>query len=152
METKARKAAEEIAISCFYQEPLWQEGSPREWIRDDGQWERFLSLCSRLDIPDEMQKRPLQTYSSGEKRKVDVARALSEESDILLLDEPLNFMDIYFREQLERAILASGPTLVFVEHDERFGSRVATRIIDLDQGAGKTGSVSEDVKEKGSAD
>lgn len=41
-----------------------------------------------------------------------------------------------------------GPTLVFVEHDERFGSRVATRIIDLDQGAGKTGSVSEDVKEK----
>ena len=152
LETKARKAAEEIAISCFYQEPLWQEGSPREWIRDDGQWERFLSLCSRLDIPDEMQKRPLQTYSSGEKRKVDVARALSEESDILLLDEPLNFMDIYFREQLERAILASGPTLVFVEHDERFGSRVATRIIDLDQGAGKTGSVSEDVKEKGSAD
>lgn len=111
LETKARKAAEEIAISCFYQEPLWQEGSPREWIRDDGQWERFLSLCSRLDIPDEMQKRPLQTYSSGEKRKVDVARALSEESDILLLDEPLNFMDIYFREQLEKAILASGPPL-----------------------------------------
>ena len=129
LETEARKAAEEIAISCFYQEPLWQEGSPREWIRDDGQWERFLSFCSRLDIPDEMQKRPLQTYSSGEKRKVDVARALSEESDILLLDEPLNFMDIYFREQLEKAILASGPTLVFVEHDERFGSRVATRII-----------------------
>ena len=38
------------------------------------------------------------------------------------------------------------------KHDERFGSCVATRIIDLDQGAGKTGSVSEDVKEKGSAD
>ena len=87
---------------------------------------------------------------------MDVARALSEESDILLLDEPLNFMDIYFREQLEKAILASGPTLVFVEHDERFGSCVATRIIDLDQGAGmkagKTGAVSEDGEEKGSAD
>ena len=95
LETKARKAAEEIAISCFYQEPLWQEGSPREWIRDDGQWERFLSFCSRLDIPDEMQKRSLQTYSSGEKRKVDVARALSEESDILLLDEPLNLSLIH---------------------------------------------------------
>lgn len=136
LETEAGKAAEEIAVSCFYQEPLWQEGSPREWIRDDGQWERFLFLCSRLDIPDEMHKRPLQTYSSGEKRKVDVARALSEESDILLLDEPLNFMDIYFREQLEKAILAFAPTLVFVEHDERFGSRVATRTIDLDQMSG----------------
>ena len=138
-ETKARKAKENTVIAFSYQEPLWQEGCLRDQIPDPGQWERFLFLCSCLDIPEEMRKRPLQTYSSGEKRKVDVARALSQESALLLLDEPLNYMDIYFREQLEKAILEFRPTLVFVEHDERFGTRVATRTIDLDQAAGIPG-------------
>ncbi len=45
---------------------------------------------------------------------------------LLLLDEPLNFMDVYFREQLEKAILSYQPTVVFVEHDEQFGNNIAT--------------------------
>lgn len=41
-------------------------------------------------------------------------------------------MDIYFREQLEKAILQYQPTIIFIEHDEWFGNRVATKIITLD--------------------
>ena len=75
--------------------------------------------------------RPLETYSSGEQKKIDIARALSEPNQILFLDEPLNYMDTYFREQLEAAILACMPTLIFVEHEERFGKNVATRVLEL---------------------
>ena len=132
LESESVKCEADVRRSVSYQEPLWQEGYAREKIEDEAQWERFLMLCSCLDITEEMLKRPIQTYSSGEKKKADVARALSEENSLLLLDEPLNYMDVYFREQLEKAVLALRPTLVFVEHDVRFGSRVATRTINLD--------------------
>jgi len=67
----------------------------------------------------------------GNKKKVDIARALSEENDVIFLDEPLNYMDVYFREQLEKAILEYKPTIVFVEHDVRFGEIVSNKVIEL---------------------
>lgn len=132
LESESRSCSEEIQISFSYQEPLWQDGYAVEKIGEGERREKFLDLCRCLDITEELLKRPLESYSSGEKKKVDVARALSLDNDLILLDEPLNFMDIYFREQLERAVLAYHPTLVFVEHDERFGSRVATRTVNLE--------------------
>lgn len=122
---------EDTTVSASWQEPLWQEGFAKDRITDQNRWARFLELCHCLDITDEMLERPIETYSSGEKSKIDTARALSRESSILLLDEPLNYMDIYFREQLENAILTCRPTLVFVEHDERFGLHVATRTVSI---------------------
>jgi len=47
------------------------------------------------------------------------------------MDEPLNYMDTYFKEQLEKAILEYKPTLVFVEHDEDFGKTISNKIINL---------------------
>lgn len=135
--TPCFKLRDGIYVSVFGQEPLWQSGYAGEYITDQGRWAKFLEICECLDLTAGLLKRPIETYSSGEMGKLDVARALSEESQILLLDEPLNYMDVYFREQLEEAILTIRPTLVFVEHDERFGSRVATRSIDLDQISGQ---------------
>ena len=74
-------------------------------------------------------KRPIDTFSSGEKKKLDLARCICSESHILIMDEPLNYMDVNFREQLTKAILEKNLTLVFVEHDEMFLKEVATRII-----------------------
>ncbi len=48
-------------------------------------------------------------------------------------DEPLDYLDIPSREQLEDVILGHEPTLVFVEHDECFVEQVATRPIALDR-------------------
>ncbi len=126
--------APELKIAISSQEPLWTEGMIHEKFelpRQREQLESLLALCEVFDLPDDFEKRPLQTFSSGELKKVDIARALSEESDILFLDEPLNFMDVYFREQLEKAILDSEPTLVFVEHDSRFGKSVSNKVLEL---------------------
>ncbi|BCN30365.1 ribosomal protection-like ABC-F family protein [Anaeromicropila herbilytica] len=127
---------EGLILSEAYQEPLWNNGFLRERFILEGkfkeeEFERFKHLCKIFDLPDDYIERPLETYSSGEKKKVDIARALAAKNQLLFLDEPLNFMDIYFREQLEKAILEYQPTMVFVEHDIRFGNNIANSIIEL---------------------
>ena len=93
--------------------------------------ERLRELCLCFGLDEEILKRPISTFSSGEKRKIDIASALAKDHQLILLDEPLNYMDVYFREQLEKAILQYRPTMVFVEHDERFGNHVANKVIAL---------------------
>lgn len=120
-----------IKIAQSYQEPLWQEGLIDELIDDREFKYRFFDICKLLDIKVFTKDKPIETYSSGEKRKIDLARALASENDLLLMDEPLNYMDTYFKEQLEKAILEYKPTLVFVEHDESFGKNISNKIINL---------------------
>lgn len=132
--------AENLKIAVSSQEILWNSGfikerfKPKEAIERkerEEQFERFLSFCDMFDMPDAFMDRPIETLSSGERKKIDIARALSEENDILFFDEPLNYMDVYFREQLEKALLEYEPTIVFVEHDSRFGRNVSNRVIEL---------------------
>ena len=120
-----------LKISCSYQEPLWEKGLIDDLIDDLDFKNRFINICKDLDIKSLALDKPIETYSSGEKRKIDIARALATKNELLLLDEPLNYMDSHFREQLENAILTYKPTLVFVEHDEVFGKSIANRIIQL---------------------
>jgi lincosamide and streptogramin A transport system ATP-binding/permease protein len=122
---------EDIKIAQSYQEPLWQNGLIDELIDDRDFKYRFFDICKLLDINVFTPDKPIETYSSGEKRKIDIARALASENDLLLLDEPLNYMDTYFKEQLEKAILEYKPSLVFIEHDEKFGRNVSNKILNL---------------------
>ena len=75
--------------------------------------------------------RDMRLYSDGQKKKMLLAAGLCAEAHLYVWDEPLNFLDIEAREQIENALLAAGPTLVFVEHDRAFTERVATDKLDL---------------------
>jgi lincosamide and streptogramin A transport system ATP-binding/permease protein len=52
-------------------------------------------------------------------------------ASVLLWDEPLNYIDVLAREQIEQSVREWRPTLVFVEHDRRFIQRIATRVIEM---------------------
>ena len=69
--------------------------------------------------------------SQGQRKKIDLARTFVEPVDLLIWDEPLNYMDIDAREAIEDVVLRDRPTLVFVEHDAAFIENVATQVIDL---------------------
>ena len=58
-------------------------------------------------------------------------RSLCQPAHLVLWDEPLNFLDIQSREQLEESLLEIKPTLVFVEHDRYFVESIATEVIEL---------------------
>jgi len=74
------------------------------------------------------------TLSGGLRRRVYLARALVREPDLLLLDEPTNHLDIPSITWLESFILSSKLTVLFVTHDRRLLTRLATRIVELDRG------------------
>ena len=73
----------------------------------------------------------IERMSEGQKKKVLLAKSISEQANLYIWDEPLNYIDILSRIQIEEAILKYQPTLIFVEHDEMFVEKVATKRIEL---------------------
>ncbi|MFF3687821.1 ABC-F family ATP-binding cassette domain-containing protein [Streptomyces sp. NPDC002187] len=63
--------------------------------------------------------RPLRTLSTGQRRRLELARLVGEPIDLLLLDEPTNHLAPALVEELEAALAAYGGTLVVVTHDRR---------------------------------
>lgn len=119
-----------IRMAYASQIPRWDKGSMDELILPE-QKKAFDRACDAFDLPKDMYSRPLETFSSGELRKIDLARALSQPSDVLILDEPLNYMDYMFKLQLRKALVEQMVTLIFVEHDREFGKAVATKTLYL---------------------
>ncbi len=75
--------------------------------------------------------RPLETFSMGERKKVDLCRSFLAPAHLLIWDEPMNYVDLASREDLEEVILREEPTMLFVEHDRRFVERIATDVVAL---------------------
>lgn len=122
---------EGIQITEIFQNPLWTKGKLVNLVNDTTILDNIIEICLCFDLNEDILDRPIETFSSGEKRKLDIARGLATGNQLILLDEPLNYMDVYFREQFEEAIMKSLPTIIFVEHDEMFGNRIANKIIEL---------------------
>ena len=74
---------------------------------------------------------PLEQASEGQKKKALLAKSLCESAHLYVWDEPLNYLDIPAREQLEALILEYSPTLLFTEHDTVFRQRIATQCVQL---------------------
>lgn len=91
----------------------------------------FFTLLRKLGLPREQFEKELSAFSDGQKKKVLLARSLAEAAHLYLWDEPLNFLDLFARMQLEEMLLSSGATLLFVEHDAAFCKKIATGRIEL---------------------
>lgn len=89
------------------------------------------SLLRKLDFSRAQFDCPLEHYSEGQKKKLLIAASLSQQAHLYLWDEPLNFIDVLSRMQIEALITAFEPTLLFVEHDRTFCQRIATRILPM---------------------
>ncbi|MCD4713592.1 MAG: ATP-binding cassette domain-containing protein [Clostridiales bacterium] len=127
-----RTVTDDLILAESKQLPIWQFGQIKEHLNEsDIDADRFKELLKRFDLPDELYERPIESFSSGEQKKIDIARALSTKNHLLILDEPLNYMDIQFRGQLEKAMIDYKPTVVFVEHDEWFGEAVGSKVFEI---------------------
>ena len=87
---------------------------------------RLLTILRKLDFPRELFGRDLASYSDGQKKKVLLAASLCCPAHLYIWDEPLNYIDLPSREQIEQMILQAQPTMLFVEHDAAFVRAVAT--------------------------
>ena len=92
---------------------------------------RLLTILRKLDFPRELFGRDLASYSDGQKKKVLLAVSLCCPAHLYIWDEPLNYIDLPSREQIEQMILQAQPTMLFVEHDAAFVRAVATARVRL---------------------
>jgi iron complex transport system ATP-binding protein len=99
--------------------------------------EAAASALERLELLD-LAERRLGTLSGGEKQRAVVARALAQESPIVLLDEPTAALDIGHQQQalelLDALRAGSGLTLVAAMHDLTLAAQYADRMVLLDAG------------------
>ena len=91
----------------------------------------FLAMLAKLDVPKSQMEKDLSALSAGQKKKVLIARSLCEKAHLHIWDEPMNYIDVISRMQIEQLLLEYQPTILFVEHDQAFCRHVATRIVTL---------------------
>ena len=123
-----------LVISYLPQDTGGLSGSVTDYAEAHGlDRTMFLTFLRKLDFPRAQFEKPMEQFSMGQKKKVLLARSLCEPAHLYLWDEPLNYIDLLSRGQIEELLLESRPTILFVEHDRLFCERVATDTIRLEK-------------------
>lgn len=91
----------------------------------------FKAVLRKLDFDRIQFEKDMKEFSGGQKKKVLIAKSLCEQAHLYVWDEPLNFIDVYSRLQIEKLIEEFSPTMLFVEHDLAFRDAIATKIIKM---------------------
>ena len=89
------------------------------------------AVLRKMDFERVQFEKDMAEFSEGQKKKALIAKSLCERAHLYIWDEPLNFIDVYSRMQIERLIQAFAPTMIFVEHDRAFQEEIATKVITL---------------------
>ena len=91
----------------------------------------FKAVLSQLDVTAEQFSKDMSAFSAGQKKKVLLAASLCQPRHLHIWDEPMNYIDVISRMQIEQLLLKYKPTIVFVEHDKRFCENIATKTVTL---------------------
>lgn len=126
-----------IKISYISQDTSWLRGGLTEFARSNQLDESiFKALLRKLGFDRIQFEKNMEHFSEGQKKKVLLAKSLCEPAHLFIWDEPLNFIDVLSRMQIEDLLMEYEPTMLFVEHDEAFQRKVSTQIIDFGEGFG----------------
>lgn len=126
-----------LVISCVPQDTSHLVGSLTAFARESCIDEAlFKAILRKLDFERLHFDKDMAELSGGQKKKVMIARSLCEQAHLYVWDEPLNFIDIYSRMQIEHLIAEFSPTMIFVEHDKAFRDAIATKTVHLTRRSG----------------
>ncbi len=121
-----------LKISYVAQDTGFLRGSFRDFARDAGIDEGLLlAILAKLDVSRQVLDRDMDSLSAGQKKKVLLARSICQNVHLHIWDEPMNYIDVISRMQLEELLLEFRPTILFVEHDKVFCENVATKTVEL---------------------
>ena len=83
---------------------------------------------------EEVANRKVNTLSGGEQKKLVLRALLEGPEEVLLLDEPDNYLDVPSKRWLEKVVSETKKSVLFVSHDRELLQNTATRIVALEQG------------------
>ncbi|MFC5530272.1 ribosomal protection-like ABC-F family protein [Cohnella yongneupensis] len=122
----------QLQISYVSQDTSHLRGNLTDYAHDHGINESlFKAILRKLDFSRVQFEKDMAAFSGGQKKKVLIAKSLCEKAHLLVWDEPLNFIDVISRMQIEELLLEYGPTILFVEHDSEFCNHIATKAVEL---------------------
>lgn len=125
-------AASGMTVSYINQDTSFLSGSLKKFCETRGLNESlFLAVLRQLDLGREQFLKNMEDFSEGQKKKVLIAASLITPAHLYIWDEPLNFIDVFSRMQIENLILKYEPTMLLVEHDIRFQEKVGTEVINI---------------------
>lgn len=122
----------DLIISYCNQDTSGLRGTLREYAAEQQIDETlFLALLRKLDFSRTQFEKGIEDYSGGQKKKVLLAGSLCKKAHLYIWDEPLNFIDVFSRMQIEELILKFKPAMILVEHDKSFVEHIATSVISI---------------------
>lgn len=124
---------ESLRISYVPQNAAFLSGSLKDFTRERNIDESlFRAVLHRFGFERRQFDADMGDFSAGQKKKALLAASLCEEAHLYIWDEPLNYIDVISRIQIENLILEHQPSMILVEHDQVFLQRVATGILNLE--------------------
>ena len=130
--TGTLELASGLVISYVPQDASGLRGSLRDYAARCGIDETlFKTILRKLGFERVQFEKDMSDYSAGQKKKVLLARSMCQSAHLYIWDEPLNYVDVLSRIQIEELLTAFRPTLLFVEHDRMFDDRIATKLVEL---------------------
>ena len=130
LESGELEVASGMTVSYVSQDTSFLKGSVRDFCIKRGLDESlFLAVLRQMDLSREQFIKNMEDFSEGQKKKVLIAASLITPAHLYIWDEPLNYIDVFSRMQIEKLILKYKPTMLLVEHDVRFQEKVATNVI-----------------------
>lgn len=121
-----------IKISTVTQDTSYLKGGLKDFCRvNEIEESLFKAILRKMDFSRVQFEKDIIDFSEGQKKKVLLAKSLSQSAHLYIWDEPLNYIDILSRIQIEELILKHQPTMLFVEHDKEFVDTIASRIVTL---------------------
>jgi len=121
-----------LKISYVPQDASALKGDPPTFARDKGiDQSLFLAMLAKLDVPKAQMEKDMSSLSAGQKKKILLAASICQNAHLHIWDEPMNYIDVISRMQIEELLLKYRPTILFVEHDRAFCENIATKTVPL---------------------
>lgn len=111
-----------LAASRYGIQPIWAS-----------EIEKAPISITKRHFPNMIHFGDITKVNGGERVKVAFAKVFLSDMNVLVMDEPTNYLDIETVEALERLLMNYEGTVIFVSHDSRFVDNIATKIIEISQ-------------------
>jgi ATPase components of ABC transporters with duplicated ATPase domains len=122
----------QLKISYVSQDTSNLKGNLTDYsLENDIDESLFKAILRKFDFSRTEFEKDMSNFSGGQKKKVLIAKSLCEKAHLYIWDEPLNFIDVISRMQIEELLLSYSPTILFVEHDSEFSKNIATKTFEF---------------------
>lgn len=120
--------AKGLKVSYINQDTTKLKGRLEAFIEHTGAEESlFKAILRQLDFERVQFDKNMEEYSEGQKKKVLIASSLLTQAHLYIWDEPLNYIDVFSRMQIEELLKSYELTMLLIEHDKKFCEKVGSR-------------------------